>query len=88
MNKDLSRLQADADIHAVLEILKRWRSKSDNKELKEFEGMMLRICIYVWQLQNERWTFDNLLDDARTYKIRALKRAKKAEDKLKHYEKI
>ena len=39
MKRDLSTLQANADLHAVLELLKRWRDKSDNEDLKEFEKM-------------------------------------------------
>jgi|5B_taG_2_1085324.scaffolds.fasta_scaffold00275_7 hypothetical protein len=87
MTRDLQRLQADTDVNAVLELLKRWRDKSDNKELQEFESMMLRISIYIWSLQNERKTFDNIIDELRGDKHRAINRARKAEEQLEELNK-
>tara|TARA_R100000231_G_scaffold101956_1_gene75792 strand:- start:213 stop:506 length:294 start_codon:yes stop_codon:yes gene_type:complete len=88
MKRDLSTLQANADLHAVLELLKRWRDKSDNEDLKEFEKMMINISLYIWQLQNERKTFDNIIDRLRSDKLRAIQRARRVEEKLEEYEKI
>tara|TARA_R100001440_G_scaffold63099_1_gene83299 strand:+ start:159 stop:452 length:294 start_codon:yes stop_codon:yes gene_type:complete len=88
MKRDLSTLQANADLHAVLELLKRWRDKSDNEDLKEFEKMMINISLYIWQLQNERKTFDNIIDSLRSDKLRAIQRARRVEEKLEEYEKI
>tara|TARA_B100001093_G_scaffold462580_1_gene477904 strand:+ start:47 stop:340 length:294 start_codon:yes stop_codon:yes gene_type:complete len=88
MIRDLSTLQANADLHAVLELLKRWRDKSDNQDLKEFEKMMINISLYIWQLQNERKTFDNIIDRLRSDKLRAIQRARRVEEKLEEYEKI
>jgi len=88
MKRDLSTLQANADLHAVLELLKRWRDKSDNEDLKEFEKMMINISLYIWQLQKERETFDNIIDRLRSDKLRAIQRARRVEEKLEEYEKI
>ena len=88
MKRDLSTLQANADLHAVLELLKSWRDKSDNEDLKEFEKMMINISLYIWQLQNERKTFDNIIDRLRSNKLRAIERARRVEEKLEEYEKI
>ena len=88
MKRDLSTLQANADLHEVLELLKRWRDKSDNEDLKEFEKMMINISLYIWQLQNERKTFDNIIDRLRSDKLRAIQRARRVEEKLEEYEKI
>lgn len=88
MKRDLSTLQANADLHAVLELLKRWRDKSDNEDLKEFEKMMINISLYIWQLQKERKTFDTIIDRLRSDKLRAIQRARRVEKKLEEYEKI
>ena len=47
MTRDLSTLQADADLHAVMTLVKKWRDKSDNEELIQFEEMMLRLAVYI-----------------------------------------
>jgi len=88
MKRDLLTLQANADLHAVLELLKRWRDKSDNQDLKEFEKMIINLSLYIWQLQNERKTFDNIIDRLRSDKLRAIQRARRVEEKLEEYEKI
>ena len=82
MTRDLSTLQADADLHAVMTLVKKWRDKSDNEELIQFEEMMLRLAVYIWQLQNERKTFDNVIDELRSEKHRMIKRARRVEEEL------
>ena len=87
MTRDLQTLQADTDLDAVMYLLKKWRDKSDNNELVQFEEMMIRLSVYIWSLQNERKTFDRVIDDLRSEKHRIIDRARRAEKKLEDYEK-
>ena len=80
MTRDLQTLQADTDLSAVMYLLKKWRDKSDNDELVQFEEMMIRLSVYMWSLQNERKTFDRVIDDLRSReKHRIIDRARRAE---------
>ena len=77
--RNYSELQYHADVTESLEIIQRWRKKSDNKELIKLSNAILGISIYVANLQNERKAFDRIVDELKSDKWRAIKRAQKAE---------
>jgi hypothetical protein len=77
--RNYSELQYHADVTESLEIIQRWRKKSDNKELVKLSNAILGISIYVANLQNERKAFDRIVDELKSDKWRAIKRAQKAE---------
>ena len=77
--RNYSELQYHADVTESLEIIQRWRKKSDNEELVKLSNAILGISIYVANLQNERKAFDRIVDELKSDKCRAIKRAQKAE---------
>ena len=77
--RNYSELQYHADVTESLEIIQRWRKKSDNEELVKLSNAILGISIYVANLQNERKAFDRVVDELKSDKWRAIKRAQKAE---------
>jgi hypothetical protein len=77
--RNYSELQYHADVTESLEIIQRWRKKSDNEELVKLSNAILGISIYVANLQNERKAFDRIVDELKSDKWRAIKRAQKAE---------
>ena len=77
--RNYSELQYHADVTESLEIIQRWRKKSDNEELVKLSNAILGISIYVANLQNERKSFDRIVDELKSDKWRAIKRAQKAE---------
>jgi len=77
--RNYSELQYHADVTESLVIIQRWRKKSDNEELVKLSNAILGISIYVANLQNERKAFDRIVDELKSDKWRAIKRAQKAE---------
>lgn len=77
--RNYSELQYHADVTESLEIIQRWRKKSDNEELVKLSNAILGISIYVANLQNERKAFDRIVDELKSDKWRAIKRAQKSE---------
>ena len=77
--RNYSELQYHADVTESLEIIQKWRKKSDNEELVKLSNAILGISIYVANLQNERKAFDRIVDELKSDKWRAIKRAQKAE---------
>ena len=47
----LGKLQATADMNALLHLVKKWKAKSKNKEIKDLEDIAIRIFFYINQLE-------------------------------------
>jgi hypothetical protein len=77
--RNYSELQYHADVTESLEIIQKWRKQSDKEELIKLSNAILGISIYVANLQNERKAFDRIVDELKSDKWRAIKRAQKAE---------
>lgn len=70
------------NFNLISEVLLKWSKIKRNKELDEIIGAMNEIAFYNIKLKEER---DNMLDivsEYRSDKIRAIQRARKAEEKL------
>jgi ribosomal protein S12 methylthiotransferase accessory factor YcaO len=80
--RNLSELQANADQHTMLEMLDQWISKSDNDDLKQFRDALLRTVFYVNSLEMDRQTFDALIDQYKNDRLRAVQRARKADETI------
>lgn len=80
--RDLSNLQACADQETMLTMLKTWLSKSDNEDLKKFRDALLRVIFYTNNLEMQRDTFDTLIDKYKSDRLRAVQRARKADETI------
>ena len=80
--RNLTQLQYNADMDLVLNLIK------DNDKYKDLETPLINIFFYVNQLELERRSFDNVIDQAVNEKHRAIKRARRVEEQLKEKKKI
>ena len=80
--RDLSNLQACADQETMLTMLNTWLSKSDNEDLKTFRDALLRVIFYTNNLEMQRDTFDALIDQYKNDRLRAIQRARKADETI------
>jgi len=74
--RNLTQLQYNADMDLVLNLIK------DNDKYKDLETPLINIFFYVNQLELERRSFDNVIDQAINEKHRAIKRARRVEEQL------
>mgnify|MGYP003134369260 CR=1 FL=1 len=74
--RNLTQLQYNADMDLVLNLIK------DNDKYKDLETPLINIFFYVNQLELERRSFDNVIDQAVNEKHRAIKRARRVEEQL------
>ena len=80
--RNLTQLQYNADMDLVLNLIK------DNDKYKDLESPLINIFFYVNQLELERRSFDNVIDQAVNEKHRAIKRARRVEEQLNEKKKI
>ena len=80
--RNLTQLQYNADMDLVLNLIK------DNDKYKDLETPLINIFFYVNQLELERRSFDNVIDQAVNEKHRAIKRARRVEEQLDEKKKI
>ena len=50
-----------------------------DKEIKDLEDIAIRIFFYINQLELEQYSFDQLISEARSDKLRAITRARKTD---------
>jgi hypothetical protein len=74
--RNLTQLQYNTDMDLVLNLIK------DNDKYKDLETPLINIFFYVNQLELERRSFDNVIDEAVNEKHRAIKRARRVEEQL------
>ena len=82
VDRDLLGLQYEGDILECMGYLKEWMSKSEAKELTEMTEAIFRIDTYVRALQSERYFFDKIISESVSDKTRAIKRARKSEERI------
>ena len=80
--RNLGQLQYTTDMDLVLNLIK------DNDKYKDLETPLINIFFYVNQLELERRSFDNVIDQAINEKHRAIKRARRVEEQLNEKKKI
>lgn len=86
VQRNLLKLQNDADITALVELAHKWIKKSDNEEVKIMAACVLRVHSYLSSLHLERYSFDRVIDEAVATSHRMLERAEKAEKQIKELE--
>ena len=74
---NLKDLQYMTDLEIINDILKKYREKSENKDLKILQESLLNITLYVNELQNDRELLINGYKQNRDEKLIALEKLQK-----------
>ena len=82
VDRNLLELQNNADMEMLLCLILKWTKKSDSKELKAFNDALFRQLRYIQALEDERFSFDRIISENIADKIRAVERARKADEKI------
>jgi len=80
VDRNLLELQNNADMEMLLSLIMKWTKTSESKELKAFEDALFRQLRYIQMLEDERFSFDRIVSEAIADKIRAVERARKADE--------
>ena len=86
VQRNLLKLQSDSDILMLLGLAKKWRSQSDNEDIKEMADTVLRLNAYISSLHLERYSFDRLISESMASNHRMLERAERAEKRIQELE--
>ena len=86
VQRNLLKLQSDSDILMLLGLAKKWRSQSENEDIKEMADTVLRLSAYLSSLHLERYSFDRLLSESMASSHRMRERAERAEIRIKELE--
>lgn len=87
VDRNLLELQNNTDMQMLLELIMKWTKKSESKELKAFEDALFRQLRYIQSLEDERFSFDRIISESIADKIRAVERARKADERIEELEK-
>ena len=86
VQRNLLKLQSDSDILMLLGLAKKWRSQSENEDVKEMADTVLRLSAYLSSLHLERYSFDRLISESMASNHRMLERAERAEKRIQELE--
>jgi translation initiation factor 2B subunit (eIF-2B alpha/beta/delta family) len=86
VQRNLLKLQSDSDILMLLGLAKKWRSQSENEDIKEMADTVLRLSAYLSSLHLERYSFDRLISESMASNHRMLDRAERAEKRIQELE--
>jgi hypothetical protein len=86
VQRNLLKLQSDSDILMLIGLAKKWRSQSDNEDIKEMADTVLRLSAYLSSLHLERYSFDRLISESMASNHRMLERAERAEKRIQELE--
>jgi len=86
VQRNLLKLQSDSDILMLLGLAKKWRSQSENEDIKEMADTVLRLSAYLSSLHLERYSFDRLISESMANSHRMLERAERAEKRIQELE--
>lgn len=91
MNKkiqNLKELEYYGNFNLVGEILLKLKKKyPENERIKEAVEAMGQVGVFVTELMSNSYFYDKSLEDYRSQKIRAIERARKAEQELEEIKK-
>ncbi len=87
VDRNLLELQNNADMEMLLSLIMKWTKTSESKELKAFEEALFRQLRYIQMLEDERFSFDRIISESIADKIRAVERARKADERIEELEK-
>ena len=87
VDRNLLELQNNADMEMLLSLILKWTKKSESKEIKAFNDALFRQLRYIQMLEDERFSFDRIVSESIADKIRAVDRARKADERIEELEK-
>lgn len=82
VDRNLLELQNNADMQMLLSLIMEWTKKSESKELKAFNDALFRQLRYIQALEDERFSFDRIISESISDKVRAVERARLADEKI------
>tara|TARA_R110001632_G_scaffold96482_1_gene202849 strand:- start:45 stop:347 length:303 start_codon:yes stop_codon:yes gene_type:complete len=77
--QNLKDLEYSTNTELCIELLTKWKKKSNNPELNDFTNAFLNVIFYSTSLQQDRFINNKIVDEYRQDKIRAVIRARKSE---------
>lgn len=80
VDRNLLELQNNADMEMLLSLILKWTKQSDSKEIKAFNDALFRQLRYIQMLEDERFSFDRIISESLADKVRAVERARKADE--------
>ena len=86
VDRNLLELQNNADMEMLLSLILKWTKKSESKEIKAFNDALFRQLRYIQMLEDERFSFDRIISESLADKVRAVVRARKADEKIEELE--
>jgi len=87
VDRNLLELQNNVDMEMLLSLILKWTKKSESKEIKAFNDALFRQLRYIQALEDERFSFDRIISESLADKVRAVERARKADERIKELEK-
>ena len=87
VDRNLLELQNNADMEMLLSLILKWTKKSESKEIKAFNDALFRQLRYIQMLEDERFSFDRIISESLADKVRAVERARKADERIEELEK-
>ena len=87
VDRNLLELQNNADMQMLLSLILKWTKKSESKEIKAFNDALFRQLRYIQMLEDERFSFDRIISESLADKVRAVERARKADERIEELEK-
>ena len=86
VDRNLLELQNNADMEMLLSLILKWTKQSDSKEIKAFNDALFRQLRYIQMLEDERFSFDRIISESLADKVRAVERARKADERIEQLE--
>lgn len=87
VDRNLLELQNNVDMEMLLSLILKWTKQSDSKEIKVFNDALFRQLRYIQMLEDERFSFDRIVSESLADKVRAVERARKADERIEELEK-
>lgn len=79
---DIEEFAYHADFMEASKIIQDWYNRKPTDEMRKLHKAFTNISLYVMSMQKRQRTYDKQLSEFRAAKLRAVERARKAEDKL------
>lgn len=87
VDRNLLELQNNVDMEMLLSLILKWTKQSDSKDIKAFNDALFRQLRYIQMLEDERFSFDRIISESLADKVRAVERARKADERIEELEK-
>lgn len=83
---DIEEYKYYTDFQEASDILQSWYKQKPSKDMRRLFNAFTNISVYVTQMQQRQRVYDEQLSKFRSAKLRAVERARRAEEKLNKIE--